>query len=465
MTIPAATHLTGAPAFKAAQTQAARAHLAFVESVGEGSSIGLYLHIPFCEKKCPYCDFNTYAGMGAHFDATVDALCAELARWAAPLRDRTVATLFVGGGTPTVLSSAQLERLFAAIHSHVQLAPDAEISCEANPGTVDRAKFHTLRALGVNRLSLGVQSFDAQELAFLGRIHDVADVYSAVESARAAGFDNLNLDFIFGLPGQEPATFARTLDAALALQTEHLSLYSLIVEEETPLSHWVQSGRVQAPDDDLAADLYELSMERLGAAGYAQYEVSNWARRQAGEPPSPLLPQRASRHNLLYWLNGEYLGVGPGAHSHLRSAPTEPGTARRSRRWGNRKPVPGYVKRIAAGASVEAFAEEPDARTAMGETMMVGLRLLHHGVPHAHFATLHGSDLRALFAAEIAELGAQGLLLCSEERLQLTRRGLLLGNQVFARFLPETSEPVAPVGGDAAPLANPQAAPPPPLPS
>lgn len=418
---------------------------AFAKAVAAGSSIGLYLHIPFCEKKCPYCDFNTYAGLGTLFDATVDALCSELARWAEPLRTRSVATIFVGGGTPTVLSSAQLQRLFAAVHTHLTLAPDAEISCEANPGTVDRAKFHTLRALGVNRLSLGVQSMNPHELAFLGRIHGVDDVNRAVDAARAAGFDNLNLDFIFGLPGQEASSWAHTLDAALALQTEHLSLYSLIVEEETPLFHWVERGRVQPPDEDVAADLYELSMERLGAAGYAQYEVSNWARRRPGEAADVHLPQLAGRHNLLYWLNGEYLGIGPGAHSHLRSLPQAPGAARRSRRWGNRKPVPGYVKRMAAGESVDAFAEEPDARTAMGETMMVGLRLLHHGVPHAHFAALHGSDPRTLFGAEIAALDAQGLLHCSDDRLHLTQRGLLLGNQVFARFLPEPGAPPPPL--------------------
>jgi oxygen-independent coproporphyrinogen-3 oxidase len=279
----------------------------------------------------------------------------------------------------------------------------------------------------------------------------VQDVYRAVETARAAGFDNLNLDFIFGLPNQEPARFARTLEAALALAPEHLSLYSLIVEENTPLYHWVESGRVQPPDDDLAADLYELTMARLGEAGYAHYEVSNWARRLPDEPANAILPQRASRHNLLYWLNGEYLGVGPGAHSHLRMGPQ-----RQSRRWGNRKPVPGYVNRLRRGQSVEVFAEEIETRTAMGETMMVGLRLVRHGVPHAHFAALFGVDPRTIFADEINGLVEQGLLTCTDERLVLTAQGLLLGNQVFARFLPEpTAEaPTASALNGAAPSAD-----------
>ena len=226
--------------------------------------LGLYLHIPFCERKCPYCDFNTYAGMQPLFQTTIDALCAEMERWSDRLRSRTLATLFVGGGTPTVLEAHQLAQLFDAVQRHFTLAADAEITCEANPGTVDRNKFATLRALGVNRLSMGVQSFQPDELQFLGRIHTVEDVYLAYDEARQAGFDNINLDFIFGLPHQAESHWQATLDKALALQPEHLSLYSLIVEPETPLKHWVMTGQVDAPDDDLAATLYETAMERSG---------------------------------------------------------------------------------------------------------------------------------------------------------------------------------------------------------
>lgn len=408
---------------------------AFARDVAHGRTVGLYLHIPFCLRKCPYCDFNTYAGLDALHDATVDALCLELARRAPELEGRTVSTIFLGGGTPTLLNAAQLERLLESLHRCLNVAADAEITSEANPGAMDRDKFRVLRALGVNRLSLGVQSFDEAELAFLGRIHDVDDVYRAVEAARAAGFDNLSLDFIFGLPGQQPASFARTLSAAIALQTEHLSLYSLIVEENTPLHHWVESGRVLPPDDDLAADLYELAMESLEGAGYAHYEVSNWARRGRHESADDYLPARASRHNLLYWFNGEYLGIGPGAHSHLRLQAAD--GSRRSRRWGNRKPVPGYIKRLQRGEGVEEFAELPDAATSMAETMMVGLRLVRHGVPHAHFVALHGADPRTIFAEPVADLQRLGLLAVDEERLRLTPRGLLLGNRVFARFLPD----------------------------
>ena len=394
-----------------------------------GRPFSLYLHIPFCQKKCPYCDFNTYAGLEALHEDTVDALCAEMERWAPAVRDRPVSTIFMGGGTPTVLPAPALRRLFATLRRCFTLEAGCEITSEANPGTVDRDKFAVLREVGVNRLSLGVQSFQPHELEFLGRIHDVDDVHRAVESARATGFDNLNLDFIFGLPGQRIAEWEATIAEALALRPEHLSLYSLIVEENTPLFAWVESGRVQPPDEDMAADLYEIALARLADAGFAQYEVSNWARALPGDQTA-ILPQRASRHNLVYWQNGEYLGIGPGAHSHLRSEGT-------SRRWGNRKPVAGYVNRIRRGDTVEDFHETPEPHTAMGETMMLGLRLVRHGVPFSHFAQLHGADLRTVYAPVIAELLEQGLVELDTQRIRLSERGLLLGNQVFARFLPD----------------------------
>ncbi|MBI3958433.1 MAG: radical SAM family heme chaperone HemW, partial [Chloroflexi bacterium] len=218
------------------------------EMAAPAEPLGLYVHIPFCEKKCPYCDFNTYAKLRNLFQSYVDALCMELELWAARLDGRTIQTIFVGGGTPTVLSLAQLSQIFETIRRCYRLDPVCEITSEANPGTVDQAKFAGLVGLGVNRLSMGAQSFDPNELAFLGRIHSVDDVSRAYDAARAAGFDNINLDFIFGLPNQSPPIWAATLERAIALAPEHLSLYSLIVEPETPLFHWVETGRVPAPD-------------------------------------------------------------------------------------------------------------------------------------------------------------------------------------------------------------------------
>jgi oxygen-independent coproporphyrinogen-3 oxidase len=429
----------------------------------------LYVHIPFCERKCPYCDFNTYAGLEGLFPRLIDALCAEMARWRQPLQGRAVQTIFVGGGTPTVLDEPLLEQLFGAMHENFEIAPGCEITCEANPGTVDRAKFAALRRLGVNRLSMGVQSFQPQELAFLGRIHDVEDVYRAFDAARRAQFDNINLDFIFGLPSQEPAAWDNTLTQALGLEPEHLSLYSLIVEPDTPLQHWVEVGKVAAPDDDLAADLYELAMKRLDAAGCVQYEVSNWARRN-GAQDGAITPFFACRHNLIYWRNDDYLGIGPGAHSHLRFAASDkapnasegcgpvayasgsdgegPGAYTSGSdgerwgelRWGNRKPVQGYIKRIEAGAAVEEFHEAIGERLAMGESMMLGLRLLREGVCSERFAARHGQPLEAVFAGELRRLAGRGWLEWDGDCVRLTPAGLLLGNQVFAEFLPDTPD-------------------------
>lgn len=396
-------------------------------------ALGLYIHIPFCARKCPYCDFNTYAGLESLHDTTVDALCIEMERWGPRLAGRTVSTVFVGGGTPTVLTAAQLERIFGAVHRCFTVDAGAEITCEANPGTVDQAKFGVLRSLGVNRLSMGVQSFQPAELHFLGRIHSVEDVGQAFATARKAGFDNINLDFIFGLPGQTEASWCDTLERALALAPEHLSLYSLIVEPNTPLFHWVENGSVPEPDEDQAALHYERAMERLAAGGYIQYEVSNWARR-TGACRDDETPELASRHNLIYWRNDDYLGIGPGAHSHLR---TEEGSVQVERRWGNRKPVPSYGKRMRAGDSVEDFAEEITPPVGMGETMMLGLRLVREGVPLDRFTALHGRSLSDAFGTEVDRLCGDGLLTVDARRVRLTPRGLMVGNQVFARFLPD----------------------------
>ncbi|MFN8442210.1 MAG: radical SAM family heme chaperone HemW [Caldilineaceae bacterium] len=404
--------------------------------MSDSAAFGIYIHIPFCERKCPYCDFNTYAGLNSLFQSTVDALCQELRQWSSTLAKRPVTSIFLGGGTPTVLESSQLAQLFETIYTHFQVVANAEITSEANPGTVDQDKFATLRSLGVNRLSLGVQSLQAEELRFLGRIHSVEDVYRAIDAARGAGFDNLNLDFMFGLPEQSPQQWSNTLDQALALQPEHLSLYSLIVESNTPLAHWVKTGVVIAPNEDIAAEHYEYAIKRLQTAGYRHYEVSNWARQDktaATTPEVDITPRLASQHNLLYWRNGDYLGVGPGAHSHLRWR-DEAGQAF-NRRWGNRKAVAGYVQRITQGEPVEEFHEEIDERTSMGETMMLGLRLIDEGVSFQRFRTLHGEELATVFSDELTRLEAKGLLANDKERVHLTSTGLMIGNQVFMEFL------------------------------
>ena len=240
--------------------------------------LSLYLHIPFCQRKCPYCDFNTYAGLNRLFEPYAAALVREI-ELAGMSRGRpAVRTIFLGGGTPTVLPARLLRDILDACHRAFDVQPDAEITSEANPGTVDVDRFAALREIGVNRLSMGVQSFDDAELQFLGRIHSADEVETAFNAARLAGFDNINLDVIYGLPGQSPETWRRTLRRALELGPEHFSLYSLVVEEGTPFAEWAEAGRIGYPDSDLAADLYELAEEVLEPAGYVQYEISNWAR-------------------------------------------------------------------------------------------------------------------------------------------------------------------------------------------
>lgn len=396
--------------------------------------LGLYIHIPFCERKCPYCDFNTYAGLEGLFQATVEALIAEMKRWADPLAGRTISTVFVGGGTPTVLSPKQLEQLFDAVLRTFRIAEDAEITCEANPGAVDREKFAVLRSLGVNRLSMGVQSFQADELHLLGRIHSAQDARIAYEMARQAGFENINLDFIFGLPQQSSEAWTKTVKEALALEPEHLSLYSLIIEPDTPFYRWVRSGKIAAPDEDLAAEHYEIAMERLARAGYLHYEISNWARGAGAADLENETPLFACRHNLLYWRNEDYLGIGPGAHSHLRLAE---GGSSIEKRWGNIRPVRTYIQRVWQDEPLEEFTEEIPPQLAMGESMMLGLRLVREGVRLDRFAALHRCSPVDVFKKELKQLCTAGLLTLDAERIRLSQRGVLFGNQVFLQFLPE----------------------------
>lgn len=391
------------------------------------SSVALYLHIPFCTRRCHYCDFNTYAGLDALFAPYTAALIQEI-RAAGAARNRPVApTIFIGGGTPTVLPPALLAQILTACREAFDVAADAEITSEANPGTVDQAHFAALRALGVNRLSMGVQSFDDAELRWLGRIHDAADAVNAFAAARSAGFTNINLDLIFGLPGQSPDTWARTLARAVALAPEHLSLYSLTVEHGTSLADQVGRGLIAEPDDDLAAELYEAACESLARNGYLQYEISNWAKdeRHLTAPTAHPPPTFGCQHNLVYWRREPYLGFGAGAHSFAAE-----------RRWWNVRSVAEYISRLTAGQPPEAEHEIIERRLALGEAMMLGLRLVEEGVTDARFWAQFGVGLDEVFAAELGRLVARGLLERRPDGVRLTVAGRLLGNQVFAEFLP-----------------------------
>jgi oxygen-independent coproporphyrinogen-3 oxidase len=328
----------------------------------------------------------------------VDAAVPEAVRDREPLR------VPAAQGEATVL---------AALRERFAVAPDCEISLEANPGTVAESRLAALRELGVNRISFGVQTFDRDLLAELGRIHSAEQAVKARLAARTAGFDNVNLDFIYGLPRQTLAIWQQTLDRALELRPEHLSLYALTVEPGTLFFRRHERGDLPLPDEDLVADMYELASERLESAGYEQYEISNWA----------LAPRFRCQHNLGYWRNREYLGVGPGAHSWFGGV-----------RYVDLLSPVRWAKAIAAGGSPIASAERVPREVELGETLMLGLRLTE-GVDFEEISRRFGINAPFRFAAVIRETQSLGLTEWHNGRLRLTRRARLLGNEVFGRFL------------------------------
>ena len=389
----------------------------------------LYLHIPFCRHRCAYCDFNTYAGLESLVLDYTRALCREIEQIAqAAVVRLPVHTIFFGGGTPSLLPIVDVARILEAARSHFDLYPDAEITLEANPGTVSLSYLQALKALGINRLSIGMQSAKPEELSLLEREHNYFDVVQVVTWARQTGFDNLNLDLIFGLPYQTLADWQHTLELALRLRPDHFSLYNLILEHGTPLQHWVNRGLLPEPDDDLDAEMYEWAMERLEREGYGQYEISNWAQRDAAGKV------RSCRHNLQYWYNLPYLGLGAGAHGFAGGY-----------RTANVRAPTAYIKRCLNGIPRE-FPRTPatinelsiDHLTEMQETMLVGLRLVEEGVSDVAFQRRFEERIWDVFEKEVRELGELGLLEWvngGEKRLRLTKQGRLLGNQVFMRFV------------------------------
>lgn len=385
-------------------------------------SISLYFHIPFCRHRCAYCDFNTYAGQEASLSAYVQALRSEI-QAAAGEASLSVGTIFFGGGTPSLLNPSQFSEIFQTLRACFEIEPQAEISLEANPGTLTRPALQSLREIGFNRISLGVQSANPRELRLLERIHDFPEVIRAFTWARQAGFENINLDLMYGLPEQTLSDWQRTLNLTAALQPEHFSAYALTLEHGTPFGRWANQGLLPIPDPDLAADMAEWAAEFFAGRGYEQYEISNWAR-----------PGRECRHNLQYWRNLPYLGLGAGAHGFAGGL-----------RYSNVLRIKTYIDRLAAGgsrrwpltpAAVNALTIDRD--TEMDETMLTGLRLVREGVSDEQFFVRFGARLEDVYGREIDDLLRLGLLEWAGTSLRLTKRGWLLGNQVFAHFLRET---------------------------
>lgn len=381
----------------------------------EDAPVGIYIHIPFCRHICPYCDFNTYRGLDDLIPRYVDALVRDIS--SAGDRPRPAQTIYFGGGTPSLLTPEQIERVLTACRERFDLEPAAEITLEANPNGIDTAWLAAARATGVNRLSIGAQTFDRKGLRVLGRQHEATDVLTALGQARAAGFDNLSLDLIFGWPGQTLDQWRSDLATLLEIPggpPEHCSLYSLIVEPGTPMADAVTRGVLTVVDDDDAADLYETAMAVLAKAGWTHYEIANWARE----------PGYAARHNLVYWRNGAYEAFGAGAHGRIGNV----------RFMNHLKPLT-WIEAIESGQSPHSNTEVLTPALQMGETMMLGLRLLDEGVTAVEFEQRHGIALFARFGAEIDALVALGLLDWTGGRLRLTSRGTMLANDVCARFL------------------------------
>lgn len=397
-----------------------------------GKPLGLYVHIPFCVHKCAYCDFNSYPGLDGLYERYVSSLIVELRQRSKQLDCPRVDTIYIGGGTPTVLRPEALAHLLSAVRENCRVHSDAEITLEANPGTVTADTLTFLRRHGANRLSLGVQSLDDTELRFLGRIHTAAEARQAVMAARHAGF-NANIDLIYGLPRQSLAGWLHNLQDALELEPEHLSLYCLTLEEGTPLFDAVRLGAEPAPDPDLAADMYECARDLLATNGFGHYELSNWARGEAGaaagSAPGGQLNPRACRHNLKYWTGQPYLGIGAGAHSYMGGV-----------RWHNLLDPKAFIARIESSGNAVGTAERLTEQERVAEAMFLGLRLVD-GVRWDDLSAQLGMDPRHRYATELSELTSLGLLCVDAESARLTPRGQLLGNQVFVRFLASPCQP------------------------
>ena len=397
-------------------------------------SVSIYIHIPFCIHRCGYCDFNTYAGLEGLINNYVQAVYREIISLSSSVNERIpISTIYFGGGTPSILPITEIRKILLALNENFLLEESTEISLEANPGTVSNDYLVQLRSLGVNRLSIGMQSANPSELALLERQHSLKEVIYSVDWARSAGFTNLNLDLIFGLPYQELISWMNNIETALSLQPEHLSLYALTIEKGTPIYRKVKAGFLPEPDPDLVADMYEYASDRLSGADYIQYEISNWA----------LINQNnrlfSCIHNLQYWRNLPYLGIGAGAHGYINQQRTE-----------NVLKPGDYINRLICTKprikNQLIFPRTPatkqitliDNETEIGETMMMGLRLVNDGVSNKKFYKKFRITLQERFSVQIDRLIEYGLLEWAgyeNDTLRLTNKGRLLGNQVFREFI------------------------------
>lgn len=372
----------------------------------------VYIHIPFCTNKCFYCDFNSYVLKDQPIMDYLRALDKEMELTVQANPPGRIKSIFVGGGTPTVLKPDEMEYFLQSVKRHFpEWSDDIEFSMEANPGTTDLEKLSVMREGGVNRISFGVQAFQNSLLTGIGRIHDTDDVYRSLENARRAGFDNMSIDLMFGLPNQTLDMLAESVDKALELGLPHYSIYSLKVEENTLFHTMYRRNQLPLPDEEDELNMYLLLMERMQAAGYKQYEISNFAK-----------PGFESRHNMTYWRNEDYYGLGAGAHGYIGR-----------QRHVNIKGVNPYNEAANQGLPrLESF--EVSREEAMEDFLMVGLRVLD-GVSRSRFRQQFGISMEEVFAGPLNKMVGAGLLDSTDDGYKLSSKGILFGNDVFAEFI------------------------------
>lgn len=373
---------------------------------------GAYIHIPFCEHICFYCDFNKVFLEGQPVDEYVDLLLREMRLTMGQQTNETIETIYVGGGTPTTLNETQLDRLLTGMKEILPFQLGNEFTFEANPGDLSVEKLKVLHDHGVNRLSMGVQSFNDELLKKIGRIHRASDVYQSIANARQVGFENISIDLIYRLPGQTEADFQTSLVKALELDLPHYSTYSLILENKTIFYNLMRQGKLPLPSEDAEANMYQMAIDQMAEKGRKQYEISNYA-----------LPGYESQHNLIYWKNEKYYGFGAGAHGYLEG-----------HRYQNNGPIQHYLKPLRENKLPILRSQELSFEEKVEEEMFLGLRKLQ-GVNSAHFFEKFQQSVFTIYAEVIEELVEEGLLEVTEEWLRLTPRGKFLGNEVFQAFL------------------------------
>ncbi len=373
--------------------------------------LSLYIHIPFCVKKCLYCGFYSTPYSREHADAFLSSLRSEAALYKDAFHGRPFETIYIGGGTPTALSLDQFNILAGIVREHFLISNNIEFTVEANPGTVSEQGLKMLLECGVNRLSLGVQSFSDPVLRTLGRLHTSEEAVDAVMCARQAGFQNIGIDLIYGVPGQTESLWRESLEQAIELEPKHISAYSLSLDEGTWFTREVEAGRLALPHEETVARMYELAVSVLARAGYPRYEISNFS-----------LPGFECRHNLNYWRRGEYLGLGPGAWSFVSG-----------KRCSNIPDVREYTRRLAAGSSPVEYEETVRPEQAAAEALMLGLRT-EAGIELRRFEREHGRQAVERLVKNVEPLSGRGMVSLSSGFLRLTGRGILLSNDVIGRL-------------------------------